>query len=200
MALITNWSQAFDIMWNNIMSSSAPGILDEEKVTFLNQAQIEIVKEYFSSNANAIREGVDDSSRRQGDFATLIQTTKSTSLPADLMFILDETATFDGITCAVLPISWQEYERLLQRPYKLPPKGQVWRLIESSKITLIPASATDYRMRYVSKPEMFTVLDSGTISGTNLPEHLHDEILQKAVMLAKVAWVGSVSPKGQNVQ
>lgn len=68
------FSHEFDILYNNIMSNSAPGLTEYEKSVFLTKAQEEIVKNYFTSIAggNKYQQGFDDSHKRQIDFSTLM--------------------------------------------------------------------------------------------------------------------------------
>ena len=120
----------------------------------------------------------------------------------------------------VVPISYAEYSRLMMRPYKYPPKDMLWRLITNSDdvyegsvhadtyqiVELIGRfagnSTVEYRMRYVRRPRpiVLGVMPDGlSVEGVSsesiceLPEHLHDEILARAVQLAKIAWVDNVS-------
>ena len=41
------FSQEFDILYNNIASNQAPGLTEYEKSVFLTKAQDEIIKNYF---------------------------------------------------------------------------------------------------------------------------------------------------------
>lgn len=122
----------------------------------------------------------------------------------------------------VVPISYEELFRLMKKPYKYPPKGQAWRLISNTGqenddayqvleiIGRFPEGCTlDYRMRYVKRPSPIILedLEEGmSIDGQTeamtctLPEHLHDEILQRAVMIAKIAWTDSAAAQGQTGQ
>lgn len=237
--------QKFNILWNNIVSDKAPGLEKYEVSVFLTQAQEALVKDYFSNRSNALAEGFDDSIRRQSDFRTLLSTkalslvnsasdsttdfnTRSTTrhyeYPSDAFLVLNEevkvTTNNVGKYYTVVPISYDEYARLMMRPYKYPPKGMVWRLLTHTGtasgrsyqvidlIGNIPTtSAVDYRMRYVKRPSPIILEDLPTgltIGGEalqmecKLPEHLHDEILQRAVMLAKVAWIDPAAPAAQN--
>jgi hypothetical protein len=135
----------------------------------------------------------------------------------------------------VIPISYNEYTRLMSKPYKEPLKYQAWRLratdgtispsgesgtIDNSTIELIVRTADknwaaessnnslSYAVRYVKKPnpiilESFASVygEDVSIEGQNTPiivngspcelnPMLHEEILQRAVELAKVAWSG----------
>lgn len=200
----TEWSLAFDALWNNIMSNKAPGLNDYEKSLFLTQAQNELVRDYLSASRNTQREGYDDSAIRQTDFSRLVTT--GSTYPNDAIMVISETAKVDGVACAVIPLSYEEYLRVMQKPYKNPPKGQVWRIWDGSTSLLIPDSATSYSVRYVKRPKpiISATLPTGlTIDGESaesvggMPEHLHTEILVRAVNLAKIAWVDPTAAQAQ---
>ena len=67
----SEFSNEFDILYNNIMSNQAPGLDEYEKSVFLTKAQDEIVKSYFSPTGNKAMEGFDGNERRQIDFSML---------------------------------------------------------------------------------------------------------------------------------
>jgi hypothetical protein len=73
-------------------------------------------------------------------------------------------------------------------------------------------SAPTYKIRYVKRPRPIrlaefntetygvTLGSDGTAAQTyELPEHLHEEILQRAVELAKVAWTATGQDNAQMV-
>lgn len=68
------FSNQFDLLFNNISSNQAPGLNEYEKSVLLTKAQDEIVKNYFQaeSNGNTIKKGFDDTAIRQMDFSDLI--------------------------------------------------------------------------------------------------------------------------------
>lgn len=70
----TEFSNQFDLLYNNISSNQAPGLNEYEKSVFLTKAQDEIVKNYFQaeSNGNTVKKGFDDTAIRQMDFSDLI--------------------------------------------------------------------------------------------------------------------------------
>lgn len=68
----TEFSNQFDVLYNNVMSNAAPGLNEYEKSVFLTKAQNEIVKNYFNPKGNKYQEGFDDSAKRQIDFSELI--------------------------------------------------------------------------------------------------------------------------------
>lgn len=236
MTTVDEWNLAFDLLWNNIASDKAPGLEKYEKSVFLTQAQEEIVLEHFSARSNALQEGIDDSTRRQADFSILIRSAELDTVnhdpdgafrpssrskyylfPADALLVLNEEVTDGSNYYSVVPLSHEEYARLIMKPYKYPPKGQVWRLITSrvSSPTTVPvieligrfsSSTPQYRMRYVKRPQPIVLenLPSGlSVNGSSttatcmLPEHLHDEILQRAIMLAKISWIDTPGQQRQ---
>lgn len=107
----SEFSQEFDILYNNIASNQAPGLTEYEKSVFLTKAQDEIIKNYFTGkpNGNKYQEGVEDSAKRYSDFSCLItvanitQTTEQINtidsrgiiirLPDNLMISLNEKFT-----------------------------------------------------------------------------------------------------------
>lgn len=233
----------FDVLYNNITSTQAPGLNAYEKSIFLTKAQDEIVKNYFNpkSKGNTTQEGFDDNPKRQIDFSMLTSVytvvkdrlipgetggsivlstfenpvfddrdnVKSVKLPTDVMFILNEvvkvTRGTDTATLQVIPIKYTEYSRLMLKPYKRPIKYQAWRLINSNNtrnedIIAGPSDTLEkYILRYIKKPAPIIVsdLEGLTIDGEKnacdckLDLILHEEIVQRAVELAKIAWAST---------
>ena len=56
---IKEFSNEFDVLYNNIMSNQAPGLDEYEKSVFLTKAQNELIKNYFTSTqgGNKYQEG-----------------------------------------------------------------------------------------------------------------------------------------------
>ena len=141
----------FDVLYNNITSNQAPGLNAYEKSVFLTKAQDEVVKNYFSpkSKGNNLQEGFDDSPKRQIDFSRIMETmttklfgtplfdtrenTKSITFRKAIMMMVNEsvevTRNEKTIPLQVVPIKYDEYSRLMSKPYKRPLKYQAWRLI-----------------------------------------------------------------------
>ena len=46
------FSNEFDVLYNNIMSNAAPGLDEYEKSVFLTKAQNEVLKNYFNPQGN----------------------------------------------------------------------------------------------------------------------------------------------------
>lgn len=114
------------------------------------------------------------------------------------------------IPYTIMPISYGEYSRLMAKPYKYPPKYTAWRLFTkgtdgAKRAELICKAKGDYSytIRYLRFPEPIilgniedeygvTIHGKGIKQTCKLPEELHEEILQRAVELAKIAWQGDV--------
>lgn len=225
------FSNEFDVLYNNIMSNQAPGLDEYEKSVFLTKAQNEIVKNYFNPKGNKYQEGFDGSQKRQVDFSKLIHImqssgnnpsimfstvsgVKSVDFPSDALAIINEVVDVvrDGNThrLQVIPIRYDEYIRLSSKPYKQPLKNQAWRIISSSNKTdlilghLNQMKEGGYYVRYVKRPNPIILESLGdlnlTIDGRSDPmdpiceldPEIHPEILQRAVELAKAAYVGDL--------
>lgn len=203
----------FDILYNNITSNQAPGLNEIEMNFFLNKAQEEVLKNHLNAKGNKYGEGYDGSPKRQVEFAT-VTTKVSTasgnfSVDFDTMFaILNEELTVErdnkDVKLTVVPISFTEWDRIQASPYPYPLKKQAWRLINNGLLNFVVQphdTIQSYTVRYIARP---TKIDLTYSDGTNectLPEVLHQEILQRAVELAKLSWEGNLNSAiaaGQN--
>ena len=279
------FSNQFDVLYNNITSNQAPGLNEYEKSVFLTKAQDEVLKNYFNPKSNLKQEGYDDTIKRQADFSGLMREKTGTvdnnptsqfdprsivyKVPTDVYLIINEQIllksgnTTNGIR-QILPINYDEYRRVMSKPYKEPLKYQAWRLFTSTesnsfngqRIAEIIMTSTDknsnytkeYRIRYIKFPKPIILSDFSDAFGEDIsingydgsednysesdlienwdtatPERknaylarhnnvsptsstvwtvwdpceldpvIHEEILQRAVELAKVAWAGDAS-------
>ena len=149
------------------------------------------------------------------DFGTpmfdLRENSKSIKLPTDLMMAINEVVEVNRknmekpVLLQVIPIKFDEYSRLMSKPYKRPLKYQAWRLLNSdtsnkADIVIGPTdSLKRYTLRYIRRPKPIIVgnLDGLSIEGEEdicdceLDKILHEEILQRAVELAKAAWTST---------
>lgn len=115
-------------------------------------------------------------------------------------------------TLSIVPLSYNEYSRLMRKPYKFPPKGQAWRLINGSDTGInsrcfeiiakdVAGKELSYRIRYVRRPcpiiledltNLGVSIDNKTaVTECELPEEIHHKILERAVTLAKISWQGA---------
>jgi hypothetical protein len=72
----SEFSNEFDVLYNNATSGQAPGLDEYEKSVFLTKAQDEIVKAYFNPKLNKTLEGFDASEKRQIDFSMIMRSAK----------------------------------------------------------------------------------------------------------------------------
>lgn len=233
----------FDTAYNNIMSNAAPGFNEYEKSIFLTQAQLELVKNWFSGH-NTISMRYDSFTKRQTDFSSLmcllttsenllddayiphlmadVQKIVIVSSPERCLFPVNETvAIVDSIGISrvlqVIPIAFDEYQRLNMKPYSQPPKNGAWRMISSQgddtpymELAIgLNNTFSEYRMRYVKRPnpiilvDLSTIADGLTVDGVStateceLNEETHPEIVQRAVELAKASFQGDLSSSVQ---
>lgn len=137
------------------------------------------------------------------------ENTKSITLPSKLMYAINEMVEVNRnnkkTLLQVVPIKFDEYSRLMCKPYKRPLKYQAWRLtnndvVNKADIVVGPTDVlTKYTIRYVRRPNPIIVsnLDGLSIEGKEdkmeceLDPILHEEILQRAVELAKIAWTNT---------
>lgn len=237
-------STLWDLLCNNVASNQAPGFTEWEKAWFLTKAQDELLKNYFNPKGNKYQEGFDGNQKRQIDFSSITSVftqstagefgnavfdsrdnSKSTALPSDVWMIVNEKVTVTREEASkeltVAPISFDEYDRLMLKPFKRPLRDQAWRLVNNDSGNLSDLivgpndEITEYRVRYIRKPKPIIIgdLDNLTIEGyswggattPSSPEEnkiygdkpceldpiLHEEIVQRAVELALVAWNSS---------
>lgn len=145
---ITEFSDEFDLLYNNINSNQAPGLNEYEKSVFLTKAQEELILSYYSNTRNKFGEGVDSTHNRNYDFSTLIKTQK---LNRNIEALVDKGSAnaikfnilarlYDAPNDLFLPISGsiidinsgrtnsaysiqgKDYSKLLTKPYPYPPK------------------------------------------------------------------------------
>lgn len=245
---LEEFSELFDVQYNNITSNQAPGLNEYEKSVFLTKAQDEIIKNYFTANSkgNNIGQGFDDSAKRQADFSVLMKTSNENAaslpsssskldsrshvykFPSEVFIIINEALSDSASNKSfqIKPLRYDEYTNLMSKPYKRPLKHQAWRLINSGSVNgtdyekyveIIAAPQYDnnnslvYTLRYLRRPNPIIVgdIDDLTINGKKysdvsavgceLDPILHEDILQRAVELAKVAWTATGQDNAQMV-
>lgn len=148
------FSNEFDVLYNNVASNGAPGVTEYEKSVFLTKAEKQLLRAYFEPSLNKSIKGFDGSEKRQYDFSSLIKTVELECIspikiilgldvstidprsilyktPKDLFLSVNETISDDKYIYNVLPINYQEYSRNIQKPYAYPIKRQAWRMISS---------------------------------------------------------------------
>ena len=134
-------------------------------------------------------------------------------VPGDVLFVLNETANvvYDGKykhKVDIVPLRYDEYSMMVSKPFKQPYKHQGWRMINATSQRLVEvivkegAEISDYTMRYVRYPRPIILIDledeglsiqgENKVSECELDRSLVDEILQRAVEIAKGAYTGDL--------
>jgi len=230
---IAEFSSQFDVLYNNILSNAAPGLDEYEKSVLLTKAQDEILKSHLTPYGNKYRQGIDDSPKRQVDFSMLTTEVdtdngitseggdRKYALPSDIFSALTETVkitqtgeTAKSVSRVIVPIAYEEYQRILAKPYPYPLKRQVWRIMVGQdqvkpvvKLVFTPSdeqmlqesgATLKYTLRYIRKPKPIILTDLSEMgltiddeegpSGCEVDPILHTEILQRAIELAKSAY------------
>lgn len=148
---------------------------------------------------------------------------KSVTLPKGIMMIINElvqvkrdTKTVDLV---VRPLGFSEYDKLMSKPFARPLNKQAWRLINSdsaNKADIIVGpvdTILKYIIRYIRKPKPVIIGDldgltidgytfgtgEGKTEGCELDPILYEEILQRAVELAKISWTSTGQDNAQMV-
>lgn len=214
------FSNEFDILYNNIASNQAPGLDEYEKSVFLTDAQESLVLEIITgknltgdsfekteeirqyltniTKTAVLNKSQDTEIHRISNKSVLYDT------PPDLWIPTYESVTFDDSTLccnpeyiAVLPVTQDEFTRIIKNPFKKASKNRVLRLDIANKIELVSEyNIKEYTIRYIKRlsPIVLEDLPEGlSIKGKNkkteceLNPALHEAILGRAVELAKAS-------------
>ena len=183
------FSNEFEILYNNIMSNSAPGLNEYEKSIFLTQAQealvLDIYRGKFDENSFESTEEVSDYINtlvRQSKITDTVEgngiSTNSVfyQLPNDIWFITYESVILrdnnldckNGQEVIVKPITQDEYYSISKNPFRGANDRRVLRLLSDNKAELISKYRIEsYLIRYLSKPEPI-ILDNLSTYGVTI--------------------------------
>lgn len=182
---VQEFSEQFDILYNNVRSQSALSLDEYEKSVFLTLAQDDIIKSLYP-----VYESNEESRRRLETLvkSSSIVSTESVastlnpkgfvfSLPEDLMYIVFEKIRITTSTCkqgtdlSIVPMSHDDYSLQKDNPFRKPKLtgryNVAWRLDSSSRSTeiIVPQEVTafTYTLRYIKKPRpiVLTTLTGG---------------------------------------
>lgn len=214
---VEEFDTQFDIFYNNIASNAAPSVDTYEKSVFLTQAQRDIVIELYSGRAisGVSFESTEEARSYLRELITVEkldnadETNKSFSLPSDLMFILTEAVKYksddkciSNFIPMVIPKRLDYIQRDLKNPFRGPSKEVVLRTDGEGEITLYSIYNIDtYTITYLRRPKPIIIPSEDSdlkIEGSSadvaseceLNPILHKAILDRAVALAKAAYIG----------
>jgi hypothetical protein len=150
------FSNEFDILYNSIATSSAPGIDLYEKSVYLTKAQLEIVKNYYNPKGNKYQEGFEQTEKRRRDLVQLVEpyvtssfdnfpnvdvdletakinpNSKFVRIPSNTFLIIYESAIGKPEHCEsreikIKPVTHDEYAYQIKNPFKKPSENIAWR-------------------------------------------------------------------------
>lgn len=177
---IEDFSNTFDILYNNLMSNRAPEVNDYEKSMLLTLAQEDLVKELYNKafeGSEQARRALDalivtasvepDGSTRSGGF-----TRTTFTLPKGLWYIVRETATVSdegaclyGKDMPVRPERQDDLSRDLGNPFRGPSSFRALRLDaggdrKSRGVELYSGCALGkYNVTYLRRPRPILIAD-----------------------------------------
>lgn len=111
--LNNEFSNEFDVVYNNITSNQAPGLNEYEKSVFLTKAQDEIIKAYFNPKTNKVQEGFDGNEKRQIDFSMIMKSHtyfKITAVARPDLFGVSTSSTVEAIKGDAINKSYNIYD------------------------------------------------------------------------------------------
>ena len=180
-------STKFDILYDNIMSNTAPGLNEYEKSVLLTEALNMVVLSYCrgDNNHSDTFEKTEEVRKYLSPLVTttlcdedttealkgLSENSKFFNLPEDLLFITYEQATLksttdkclDGKKVLVFPVEQDDYWYMSQNPFKKVSDNRAFRLnVSDNKVEIIAKDVVDkYLIRYIRKPNPIILIDLG---------------------------------------
>lgn len=169
------FSNEFDILYNNIASNQAPGLDEYEKSVFLTNAQEELVLELFSGKnplgdsfekteevRQYLRDIVKTKELQKVEDTDIIRMSDKSQLfrvPEDVWFTTYESVKFNdpNIKCStldteVVPVTQDEFSRVNKNPFRGPSNTRVLRLNIQDIVELISNyNISSYSIRYVCR-------------------------------------------------
>ena len=201
------WSVNFDILYNNISSNQAPGLTEYEKSVFLTQAQEAVILDLYKGTSGDAFETTEEVTRYlsslvkinypDDDDVKVLQVTKEGMnmsayiLPEDVWFITYQSGRIkvgENIRdVMVVPSRQDSLYKDLNNPFKGPNKNKVLAISEEGSITLYSKYPINtFYIKYLKRPNN---IDLESVSfNVEIPESLHNQVLYKAVQLAKAVW------------
>lgn len=175
------FSNEFDILYNNIMSDQAPGLNEYEKSVLLTQTQESFILDIYTGRYNdssfeSTEEVISyvNTLVKQVELTTQITGNKISNnsvfyqLPNDLWYITYESAILDddslgcenGKMVIVKPITQDKFYSINRNPFKQSNNKRVLRLLLDNKSELISEyNIKSYIVRYISKPSPIILED-----------------------------------------
>lgn len=182
------FSNEFDVLYNNIMSNAAPGLDEYEKSVLLTNAQEDIIIDLYNGK-NPFGESFESTEEIRRYLSELNKTYTTINkeegnigiskysvffkLPEDLWFITYESVDFEdenlkcpnNIGIPVIPTTQDSYHRTKENPFRKDNERRVLRLDSIGNLVELISryNISKYLVKYLSKPTpiILSDLDSG---------------------------------------
>lgn len=178
---LQDFSNEFDILFNNIASNQAAGLNEYEKSVFLTKAEYELTDAFFSPKNNKQMEGFDNSSVKEQMLVSLLVREDIPLKPAgedginpkafigeypeNIYAVQSESVTVEGRESVrklpVFPLTVVEYEKMMNKVSNRPPKNLIWKIANNG-------AAIKECAEYLGSPN--DVLKTSTIKYIKRPE------------------------------
>ena len=183
------FSNEFDILYNNIMSNQAPGLDEYEKSVLLTQSQEGLIKSLYNGS-NPTGESLEETEELRRYLSELVKTSIAKKIPLTTSIGLSDNSTFfllpddvwfityesviledsklgcmNGKSVSVVPVTQDTFSKINDNPFKGPNNRKVLRLdADLNKVELVSKyNIKEYKLRYITKPSpiILTDLDEG---------------------------------------
>ena len=165
---VDEFSVEFDILYNNIQSSQAPGLNLLQKSIALTQAKEDVVKQLYSGGAGPYESSEEVTQylrmlTKQIDYSVEGEDVQQFNfeLPDDIWYIVYEQAAIRLKECdadeyaLVKAMSHNEFAKAMDNPFRKPDRRSVIRLLIDKDAQLFCDESVElkgYSMRYLSQP------------------------------------------------
>lgn len=210
-----DWSLQFDLLYNNISSNQAPGLTEYEKSVFLTQAQEAVILDLYKGTLGDSFETTEEVTRYlsslvkinypDDDDVKVLQVTKEGMnmsayiLPEDVWFITYQSGSIkvgeNTRDVIVVPSRQDSLYKDLNNPFKGPNKNKILAISEEGSIILYSKYPINtFYIKYLKRPNPIVLEDSELeVNGVSdfdveIPESLHNQVLIRAVQMAKAVW------------
>lgn len=171
------FSNQFDILYNNISSNMAPGLDEYDKSVFLTRSQEELIMEYYSGDG---KDGVsfEDTEEARRYLTSLVKSLKLTTpititndiqalssnskffeIPDTVWYIIYEEAGLSDITgnklpygisstADVIPISHDAFKKIKKNPFRMDNSNRVLKLSVSNTNKVLVELINKYNIQY----------------------------------------------------
>ncbi len=183
------FSQEFDIFYDNLADMSSTGLDNYDKSAFLSKAQLQIVKNKYNPLGNKYQKGFEQNEQRRIDLKELIDDDTTTlkvgstkvldslstlfKIKEDVLYIVyeegkistSETSCLAGKTIEVNPTSYDTFKTQRKNPFKRPDRDHAFRLDlstqDGNKVVEIYSKypIDEYKYRYIKIPPPIILSD-----------------------------------------